>query len=557
LKSPRRLAEVQPAFLVGAAAPDAGNREEQGGDPRALRTRAARTVRRVERGFDRAFGVQANPLRQLGGLAFDLFWLIALTGAYLYVFYDTSADGAYASVERMASGAVVGGAFARNLHRYASDALVVVVGAHLLREWAYGRYRGFRWFTWITGVPTPWLVLAAGGIGFWLVWDTVALFVATAIAEWFAVLPGFDAALVRNFLDAGAVSDRLFSLLIFLHIGVSLALLLAMWLHVKRLTQPRTSASRAVLLGTLAALSAASLWAQAPLPPPADPMYLGGTLALDWFYLAPLAALQSTSPWLVWATMGALTLLAAAAPWLTRRTRARAPAAVVDPENCNGCQRCFADCPYAAIEMAPHPSGRGLVALVDAGRCASCGICAGACPSSTPFRADERLATGIDLPDLGVGLLRDELQARLEAQRDAAPIVVFSCRHAAVPGAAADLVPIALPCAAMLPPAFVEYALRNGARAVAVVACPPDDCEYRFGARWTAQRLAGEREPRLRAGAERERIRLIEAAREDLITLQARLAQLRHDLDGLDRAPRAATGGAGLSKENRDGATIH
>src|SRR5690606_329879 len=163
------------------------------------------------------------------------------------------ADGAYVSVERLTSGAIFGGAFLRNLHRYASDALVVVVGAHLLREWAYGRYRGFRWFTWFTGVPTVWLILAAGGIGFWLIWDSVALFVATAITEWFGVLPGFDPALVRNFLDAGAVSDRLFSLVLFLHIGVSLALLLVMWLHVKRLTRPRTNASRSVLIGTLAA----------------------------------------------------------------------------------------------------------------------------------------------------------------------------------------------------------------------------------------------------------------------------------------------------------------
>src|SRR5690606_9882745 len=109
----------------------------------------------------------------------------------------------------------------------------------------------FRWFSWLSGVPTPWLILAAGGTGFWLVWDSVGLFVATMVAEWFGALPGFDPALVRNFLDADAVSDRLFSLLIFLHIGVSLALLLAMWLHVKRLTRPRTNASRAVLLGTL------------------------------------------------------------------------------------------------------------------------------------------------------------------------------------------------------------------------------------------------------------------------------------------------------------------
>ncbi|HEY0878183.1 MAG TPA: hydrogenase iron-sulfur subunit, partial [Zeimonas sp.] len=555
-RASRGLAAAAGAFPVASGAVPVSRHaaRDPGVDPRDLRTSAARTFRRVERAFDRVLGAQANPLRQLGGLAFDLFWLIAATGAFLYVFYDTSADGAYASVERMTSGVVVGGSFVRTLHRYASDALVVVVAVHLLREWAYGRHRSFRWFTWLTGVPTPWLILAAGGIGFWLVWDAVALFVATTIAEWFGILPGFDAALVRNFVDAGAVSDRLFSLLIFLHIGVSLALLLAMWLHVKRLTQPRTNASRAVLLGTLAALSAASLLAAAPLPPPADPSNLGAALALDWFYLGPLAAIQATSPVLVWAAMIALTLLAAAAPWLTRRARVRAPAALVDPEHCNGCQRCFADCPYAAIEMTPHPSGRGLLALVDADRCASCGICAGACPSSTPFRSDERLATGIDLPDLGVGRLRDELQARLAAHRGAAPLVVFGCRYAASAAAADGVVPLVLPCAAMLPPSFVEYALRNGARGVAVVSCPSDDCEYRFGAQWAAQRLAGEREPRLRAGAERERLRFVEAADEDLIALQAQLANFRHDLDVLDRARSATCRAFDPSMENRDGA---
>src|SRR5690606_27074458 len=131
-------------------------------------------------------------------------------------------------------------------------------------------------------------------------------------------------------------------------------------------------ASRAVLLGTLAALSAVSLLVSAPLGPPADPSNLGGALALDWFYLAPLAVVDAVSAQLVWVLMLGLTLLVAAAPWLSRRARLRAPAARVDPDHCNGCQRCFADCPYAAIEMAPHPSAHGLVAVVDADRCASC-----------------------------------------------------------------------------------------------------------------------------------------------------------------------------------------
>ena len=50
----------------------------------------------------------------------------------------------------------------------------------------------------------------------------------------------------------------------------------------------------------------------------------------------------------------------------------RAPVAVVDPANCNGCQRCFDDCPYAAVTMVPHPNARigRQMAVVDEWTCA-------------------------------------------------------------------------------------------------------------------------------------------------------------------------------------------
>lgn len=547
--------------------------------------------RRLERVGDRIFGSADNPLRHLGGLGFFLFWLIAVSGGWLYVFYETSVDGAWHSVQWLTVDQWWGGGLMRSLHRYGSDAFVIVVLLHLVREFALGRYTGFRWYSWISGVPTLWLILGSGVIGYWLVWDDLGLFVATATAEWFGVLPGFGPALVRNFIAAEAVSDRLFSLIAFLHIGLPLALLLAMWAHVQRITRPRTSVSRALALWMLAALLALSAVRPAISLPAADTVLLPAKLPIDWFYLAPLVASDRLSAEGVWAATILFTLLLTVAPWLVRAPRP-APA-VVDPDNCNGCTRCFADCPYAAIAMAPHPSGRGEIAVVDPDRCASCGICAGACPSAMPFRSGEHLVSGIDLPWLTVGMLRDRLDSMLSAGRDGAGagaadegagsrpapfvtlplvvspeaakrpfLIVIGCEHAASAAglasgtamADARLSAIEIPCAGMLPPSFVDYAMRQGADGVVVVSCPPFDCEYRFGERWTAQRLSGEREPRLRAAADTSRLLRVEAAREEPEKLRDEIAAFARTLPPLVRQRERAGGRSRIKKEEAEDA---
>ena len=99
---------------------------------------------------------------------------------------------------------------------------------------------------------------------------------------------------------------------------------------------------------------------------------------------------------------------------LTPEFERRAPLRVVD-DQCNGCARCFADCPYAAVTMQSRSDGKNLPreAVVDSDLCAGCGICAGACPSSTPFRSVVALATGIDMPKAPIDALRAELEAAL------------------------------------------------------------------------------------------------------------------------------------------------
>jgi len=495
---------------------------------------AAAFVRRAERALDALCGASANPLRQLGAIGFYLFWLITATGIWLYVFFDTSLAGAWASVEHLTHGQGRLGGAMRSLHRYASDAFVAVMAIHALREWALGRFRGHRRFSWITGVAPLWLAFASGVTGYWLVWDELALFVGIGTTEWFGALPGFGPSLVRNFVADGVMSDRFFSLMAFLHIGVPLALLAAMWVHVQRLTRPRTSPARAAQAWTFAALVALSAAMPALSMPPADAARVAPVLPIDWFYLAPYPAITAGHAALVWWTCAALTFALLAAPWIGARRR---PAAArVDAANCNGCSRCFADCPYEAIAMAPHPRGRGLVAVVAEHACASCGICVGACPSSTPFRSGERLVTGIDLPGEPIDALRARLESGLAGvigSGAAAPVVVLGCRHGArVEADGERVLAWSVPCAAMLPPSFVEYALRAGAGGVVVAPCPAEDCEFRFGARWALERFARAREPRLRAGVPAARVRVFEAAREDTTRLRERIdafvAELSH-----------------------------
>jgi ferredoxin len=202
--------------------------------------------------------------------------------------------------------------------------------------------------------------------------------------------------------------------------------------------------------------------------------------------------MYATSPAALWAlTLGATALLVAL-PWLARRPR---PAvAVVSAENCNGCGRCVADCPYEAVRL----TGRRAEVLAE--RCAACGICAGACPSSTPFRSVAELVSGIDLPELTVHDLRRQLQAALAARPES---VVFRCEYAKGACAGSE---ISLRCLAMLPPSFIEYALRHGARRVQALGCRDGECKWRLGLELSAERFAGAREPHLRANVRATRL---------------------------------------------------
>ena len=143
--------------------------------------------------------------------------------------------------------------------------------------------------------------------------------------------------------------------------------------------------------------------------------------------------------------------------------------------------------------------------------CASCGICTGSCPSSTPFRNVSALVTGIDMPQQPINDLRNTLKKSLAALEGDSKIVVFGCDNGARVATLAgkDVASISLMCTGMLPPSFVEYALRDGASGVLITGCSSSGCAFRLGSRWTEARLYGEREPRLRNNVPRERLHIV------------------------------------------------
>jgi CDP-4-dehydro-6-deoxyglucose reductase, E3 len=288
---------------------------------------------KVEGLFNLAFGERNNPLYYLGPISYYLMWVVVASGLYLYAFFETSVTGAYDSVEALTHGQRYAGGILRSVHRYASDGVVITMVLHLVRHWTFDRYRGFRWFSWVSGVILLWLVYTAGINGYMLPWDRLAQFTVVATAEWLDWLPVFNGTLVRNFIFEENVNDRLFSLLSFVHIGVPLAVLAVLWVHTQRVPQARTAPPLPVAVTLTVALVALSLFKPALSQARIDAASTGLALEFDWFYLPVYALLYRWSPGEVWLLVGGATAILFLLPWLPPRRKAAGHYMLVRPDN--------------------------------------------------------------------------------------------------------------------------------------------------------------------------------------------------------------------------------
>jgi coenzyme F420-reducing hydrogenase delta subunit len=173
-----------------------------------------------------------------------------------------------------------------------------------------------------------------------------------------------------------------------------------------------------------------------------------------------------------------------------------------------------------------------------------------------PFRRASALVPGIDLPELTIATLRERVEAAAAPLAGSARVMVFGCRRG-VPLDGLEpsrVATVELACAGQLPPSFIDYVLSKGlADGVLLTGCAESACHERQGIAWTEARLAGTRDPQLRARVPRERLRTLWPGRTGHAALQRCIAAFQVELEGLPRPARTPHRRATTGTEAVDG----
>lgn len=469
----------------------------------------------MERQVNRFTSPDYNPLYCLGAMGILFLWVILVSGLYLFLFYNISAKGAYASVEYLSVRQWYLGGVMRSLHRYASDGLVIVTVLHAVRSFFFDKYRHWRWLPWITGVVLAWIIVIGGIFGYWMVWDEKARIVATLSADMIEALPIFGLPLNLNFARAENLTDQLFYIVLFIHFFSIVAILLLLLIHLTRITKALITPPRPLIYGAVITLFIISFMKPALSAPAADLKALPASVPFDWFFMFIFPGLRYASAEALWAFIAACTVIIAIAPWFTRARRK--PAVEVAVADCTGCELCMEDCPYVAITMRPRTDGMAYPALavVNNARCASCGICVGACDYGALILPDY---TEEDAKRLIREYSSELVNSTPIGNKGEIPpsVLAFVCAKGAgasvrsddgrIPGA--DFVRVvAVPCIGMVQPSMMEIPFTEGVDGVFVAGCRPGDCHYRRGNAWFEGRLAGNRAPVVKRSLQRTRIK--------------------------------------------------
>ncbi|MFA0811383.1 ubiquinol-cytochrome c reductase [Microbulbifer epialgicus] len=155
-----------------------------------------------------------------------------LTGIWLVMSYNPSAEEAFASVEYIMRD-VEWGWLIRYLHSTGASAFFVVVYLHMFRGLLYGSYKPPRELVWIFGMCIYLVLMAEAFMGYVLPWGQMSYWGAQVIVSLFGAIPGIGDSLVEwirgDYLISGITLTRFFSLHV---IALPLVLVLLVVLHI-------------------------------------------------------------------------------------------------------------------------------------------------------------------------------------------------------------------------------------------------------------------------------------------------------------------------------------
>lgn len=118
----------------------------------------------------------------LGGLSIFMFVILTITGVFLMFYYIPSVRDAYFSILRLDT-SVTFGQLARNMHRWAAHAMVILVWMHMTRVFYTGAYKPPREFNWVLGVVLLTVTVLLSFTGYLLPWDQLAYWAITVGAN--------------------------------------------------------------------------------------------------------------------------------------------------------------------------------------------------------------------------------------------------------------------------------------------------------------------------------------------------------------------------------------
>ncbi len=138
-----------------------------------------------------------------------------LTGVWLTMSYNPTAEGAFASLEYIMRD-VEYGWLIRYMHSTGASAFFVVIYLHMFRGLLYGSYKAPRELVWIFGMAIYLLLMAEAFMGYLLPWGQMSYWGAQVIISLFATIPFIGPDLAQwirgDFLISGITLNRFFAL---------------------------------------------------------------------------------------------------------------------------------------------------------------------------------------------------------------------------------------------------------------------------------------------------------------------------------------------------------